>query len=150
VAALRTDERGTDPSLAGSADVEDLVEEYRRAGLVIEASIGPAATSPEGPVGTAVHRIAREALANIARHAPSNRVELRIDTADAEVRLLVADHGRPAEPPDTGAGHFGLVGMRERARALGGDLEAEPSSDGWRVTARLPLAAASRDQVLRP
>jgi len=150
VAALRTDERGTDPSLAGSADVEDLVEEYRRAGLVIEASIGPAATSPEGPVGTAVHRIAREALANIARHAPSNRVELRIDTADAEVRLLVADHGRPAEPPDTGAGHFGLVGMRERARALGGDLEAEPSSDGWRVTARLPLAAAPRDQVLRP
>jgi signal transduction histidine kinase len=148
VAALRTDERGTDPSLAGSADVADLVDEYRRAGLVIEASISSAASALDGPVGTAIHRIAREALANVARHAPHNRVELHVDLADAVVRLVVADHGQPARPPDTGAGHFGLVGMRERARALGGDLEAEPSGDGWRVAARLPLAAAPRDELL--
>jgi signal transduction histidine kinase len=38
--------------------------------------------------------------------------------------------------------------MRERARALGGELDAGPTADGWRVEARLPLAAAGREQSL--
>ena len=96
-----------------------------------------------------MHRIAREALANVARHASANRVDLRVFAGDDMVRLVVADQGRPASQPDTSAGHFGLVGMRERARALGGDLEAEPTSDGWLVTARLPMPAAQRDELLR-
>ena len=59
VAALRTDERGTDPALAGSADLVALVEEYRRAGLAIETDdrAGCRWTS-RGPPGTALHRIA--------------------------------------------------------------------------------------------
>ena len=141
VAALRTSERGTDPALAGSADVTELVDEYRHAGLVIDARIAAgagAATGLEGPTGTALHRIAREALANVARHAPRNAVELRLDVVDGEARLLVVDHGRPGRAPDPAAGHFGLVGMRERARALGGHLEAGPTADGWSVDARLP------------
>ena len=73
VAALRTDERGTDPALAGSANIIALVEEYRRAGLAIETDIAPAALDIQGPAGTALHRIAREALVNVAHHAPRNR-----------------------------------------------------------------------------
>ena len=138
VAALRTDERGTDPALAGSADLPALIEEYRRAGLVVEVAVAGPVASLEGPVGTALHRIAREALANVARHAPANAVELTLDFDDDVVHLLVLDRGRPGAPPDPNAGHFGLVGMRERARALGGGLEAGPTVDGWRVEARLP------------
>lgn len=148
VAALRTDERGTDPALAGSADLDDLVEEYRRAGIAIDSDIAPAASRLEGPVGTAVHRIAREALANVARHAPVNQVTLTVQLHGHAVHLLVVDRGRPAGPADAGDGHFGLVGMTERARALGGDLAAEPTSDGWRVSARLPLAMPD-DRLLR-
>jgi signal transduction histidine kinase len=138
VASLRTDERGTDPSLAGVADLPALIEDYRRAGLTIESTIDPRAMDLNGPVGTAVHRVAREGLANVARHAPGNRVTLSVDVNGDVVRLVVADRGRPATPPDPDSTQFGLVGMAERARALGGQFEAGPTADGWRVEVRLP------------
>lgn len=138
VAALRTDERGTDPALADAADLGELVAEYRRAGLRVRADLDESTARVTGPPATALHRIAREALANVARHAPGNEVALTTVPDDEGVRLVVADHGRPARPPAPGGGHFGLVGMRERARALGGDLEAGPTATGWRVEARIP------------
>lgn len=141
VAALRSDERGTDAALADSTDLPALVEEYRRAGLVVDATIVDAALVLDGPVGIAVHRIAREALANVARHASGNEVELRIGVEDGAAHLVVADHGFPGATPDPDSGHFGVVGMGERARALGGRLVAGPTDDGWRVEAQLPLAA---------
>jgi signal transduction histidine kinase len=150
VGSLRTSERGTDPALPGSADLIGLIDEYRRAGLEVSGVVASAAASIEGPVGAALHRISREALTNVARHAPGNRVELVVDRDDAtrEVRLVVADHGRAAVAGADDDGHFGLVGMRERARAVGGELEAGPTADGWRVEARLPLAPADRDRFV--
>lgn len=151
VASLRTSERGTDAALAGSADLVGLVEEYRLAGLDVTAVVSPRAAGIEGPVGTALHRIGREALANVARHAPGNRVELALDLdGDTdEVWLVVADHGRAPAGPQPGDGHFGLLGMRERARALGGELDASPTADGWRVEVRLPLTETDREQSRR-
>jgi signal transduction histidine kinase len=144
VASLRTSERGTDPALPGSADLAALVDEYRRAGLHVTALVEPPVTGIEGPVGIALHRISREALANVARHAPGNRVELTVDVdaGSEEVRLVVVDHGRAPGVQGGSSGHFGLVGMRERARTLGGELDAGPTDDGWRVEARLPLTVA--------
>ncbi len=98
----------------------------------------------DGPVGTALHRVAREGLANVARHAPGNHVTLTVDVSGDVVRLVVADRGRPASPPDPEVMQFGLVGMAERARALGGQFEAGPTADGWRVEARLPIAELVR------
>jgi signal transduction histidine kinase len=145
VAALRTHERGTDPALAGSADLAGLIESYRRAGIDITADV--VATEIGGPVGTALHRIAREALANVAQHAPGNRVEVRVDATTDVVHLTVVDRGEPGRRPDAQAMHFGLVGMGERARALGGAFEAGPTSDGWRVAAVLPLSASESEAV---
>lgn len=142
VAQLRTSERGTDPAPPGSADLDALVEEYRRAGLSVAAEITPDAAAVDGPAGTALHRICREALANVARHAPGNRVELvvAVDRGAGALQLAVADHGAPARAPSDGA-HFGLIGMRERAVALGGSFDAGPTADGWRVEAQVPLGA---------
>jgi signal transduction histidine kinase len=151
VASLRTDEAGTDPPLAGVEDLAALVEEYRRAGLVVEASIAPAAApAAKGPVGTALHRVARESLANVARHAPGNRVELQVDVRGNEVHLLVVDRGQAASAPDPRAAHFGLIGMAERARSLGGRFAAGPTSDGWRVEVELPIADARSSQFVSP
>ncbi|MGH9214206.1 MAG: sensor histidine kinase [Acidimicrobiales bacterium] len=151
VASLRTSERGTDHALPSSGELTALVEQYRRAGLAVTALVTERAAGIDGPVGTALHRIGREALANVARHAPGNSVELTADVdADAdEIRLVVADHGRPPAAQDSADGHFGLVGMRERARALGGELEAGPTVDGWRVAARLPLTDAGLERSPR-
>jgi len=148
VAALRTDERGTDPVLPGSADLPDLLEGYRRAGLAIDADMA-ASAAVGGPVGVALHRIAREALANVARHAPRNRVAVTVSATPDEVRLAVVDTGRPASAPDPHELRFGLIGMAERARALGGDLEAGPTPDGWRVAARLPLVGTRPEPTVR-
>lgn len=140
VTALRTDERGTDPSLAGAGEVADLVEAYRRAGLRIESRIDPDAARVDGPVGTAAHRIVQEALANVARHAPRNSVQVGLAIVDGALDAVVSDHGtRPGPLDGESGGHFGVIGMRERARALGGELAAGPHADGWEVRARLPL-----------
>jgi signal transduction histidine kinase len=96
-----------------------------------------------------VHRITREALANVARHAAGNTVEVGADLVDGTVRLVVADHGRAASAPDPNSGHFGLIGMSERARAIGGHLDAGATVDGWRVDARLPVLAAPSSELTR-
>ena len=139
VAALRADERGTDPALPGAADLALLVDDYRRAGLEVRYDVAGPLDDLDGPIGTALHRIAREALTNVARHAPRNQVTVSLAAGDDAVVLVVVDSGTPGgAAPVTGL-HFGLVGMAERARAVGGELEAGPSEDGWRVEARLPV-----------
>ncbi len=142
VAALRTTERGVDPPVAGSGDLGALVDDYRRAGLDIDERISPGVAAIGGPAGTALHRICREALSNVARHAPGNHVEIELTVGGADgrahARVLVADHGRRPHPLGKGP-HFGLLGMAERARALGGQLRATPTADGWRVEATIPV-----------
>ena len=139
VAALRTTERGVDPSLPGGAELVALVGDYRRAGLTVAAAISPEVAELSGPVAVALHRIGGEALANVARHAPTQRIELEANvTSDGQrARLRVQDRGR--RPPPVRTDGFGLLGMRERARALGGAIEAGPTSDGWVVTVEIPL-----------
>jgi signal transduction histidine kinase len=139
VAALRDDERGIDPALPGAADLALLIEDYRRAGLDVRYDAAGPLDDLDGPVGTALHRIAREALTNVARHAPGNRVTVILAAGDDAVLLRVVDSGTPGGAAPATGPHFGLVGMAERARAVGGELEAGPSQDGWRVEARLPV-----------
>lgn len=142
VESLRTSERGIDPPLPTADRLEPLVEEYRRAGLIVEATIDAQVGDLGGELGLAIHRIAREALANVARHAPKNRMELVASIDDDTVYLECSDHGQPAGPttgrPSNDRG-FGIIGMTERARSVGGDLTATPTADGWSVIARLPV-----------
>lgn len=86
-------------------------------------------------------RIAAEALANVRKHARGTDVEIRIDVRRARLRLAIADNGRGFDPRAPREG-FGLVGMRERARALGGRLQVRTGRHGTTVTASLPLTDA--------
>jgi signal transduction histidine kinase len=92
-------------------------------------------------VGVAVYRIAQEALANAARHAPRARTVLRLELSDGHVSLLAETSGTviPAPPEEGERRRYGLIGMRERASALGGEFAAGPTSEGWRVCCRFPL-----------
>ncbi|MFC0483217.1 sensor histidine kinase [Pseudarthrobacter scleromae] len=95
-------------------------------------------------VGAALYRLAQESVTNARRHARyATRVAVRV-VGDAEhVRLTVDDDGA-ASTAGGGPSGDGLVGMRERARLLGGTFHAGPSAGGWRVEAMLPRAGAPR------
>ncbi|NKZ04572.1 hypothetical protein HGB48_12530 [Actinomadura latina] len=97
-------------------------------------------------VGLTAYRILQEALSNAMRHAPGSQVEIRVsrDDGDAGIVGLGVVNGPPGggqvpRPPLPGGGH-GLLGMRERAAALGGELTARPTAEGgFAVTATLPV-----------
>ncbi|WP_245194527.1 sensor histidine kinase [Kitasatospora phosalacinea] len=91
--------------------------------------------------GLAVRRVAQEALTNARKHASGGRVDVRLAYREGEVELRVDNSAAPrgAHPVlgDSGSG-YGLLGMRERAELLGGELLAGPEDGGWRVLLRVP------------
>jgi signal transduction histidine kinase len=126
----------------GLAELPALVATVQRAGVPVTLrTTGP--DSPPEPVGLAAYRIAQEALANAARHAPGGPVNVLVDVESDRLVLTVAN-GPPstrAQPSPAGTGH-GLMGMRERAALLGGTLQAGPdATGGYRVVAVLPYRA---------
>ena len=97
-------------------------------------------------VETALYRIAQEALTNVARHSGAKRVAITLARSAVAVRLVVADDGRGFDPVARAAGgehsphSLGLVGIRERAAALGGSASIDSVPDqGTRVAVALPL-----------
>ena len=118
----------------GRPDLEGLARRMRGGGLTV-AIDGPL---PDDPVLKAtVYRIVQEALTNAARHAPGSHVEVGLGLEDGRFVVTVRDDGPGAS--DEQGGGFGLVGLAERVRALGGELAAGPApAGGFAVTARLP------------
>jgi signal transduction histidine kinase len=122
--------------------LEELLAGGRGAGLTITTRLdGELAGLPSG-VGLTAYRIVQEALSNAMRHAPGSTVEVAIRRAGEILRLDVVS-GPPANghlptPSPPGTGH-GLVGMRERAGMLGGELTAGSTPEGgFTVHATLP------------
>jgi len=94
----------------------------------------------------AAFRIVQEALTNVARHARASRVKLRLVREPDSLRITLTDNGRGLQPaPENGHG-FGILGMIERAAALGGALTVQPARrQGTQVSLRIPLAAPLPD-----
>jgi signal transduction histidine kinase len=143
VSLLRSDE---DTALApppSATEISTLVDQARIAGLAVELQTrGDLSAIPPG-TGVALYRIAQEALANAARHAPHARTVLGLELVNGRVRFVAETTGPAvATPPAEVRGRgYGLIGMRERASALGGELAAGPTPSGWRVSCELPFAA---------
>jgi len=98
---------------------------------------GPPVTVGPG-VGLAAYRIVQEALTNARRHAPGAAVDVEVHYGDGDLRLLIRDNGPGPERTAPAGGH-GLLGMRERAAAVGGELHAGAATvGGFLVEARLP------------
>ncbi|MFN3545425.1 MAG: ATP-binding protein [Thiobacillus sp.] len=101
-----------------------------------------------GPdVDIAVFRIVQEALTNIAKHAQASEVKVALSVTRTALTLTVTDNGRGIPPgaEKKGGDGFGVLGMIERATALGGELVIGPAGRrGTRVSLRLPLPAARK------
>jgi signal transduction histidine kinase len=132
----------------GLANLDSLLAEVSKAGLAVKLQVN--GTQPPLPAGVdlSAYRIVQEALTNVVKHAGPARAQVVVGYGDQEVTVEVIDDGRGAvtsvSDGRVGTGH-GLIGMRERVQAFGGDLEAGPCpGGGFRVAARLPLAADRR------
>jgi len=87
-------------------------------------------------------RIAQESLFNVWKHARASAVEVRLAKEDGALTLVIADNGVGFDPATAPSGHFGLEGIRTRARVLGAELLFDTAPDhGTRVVVRLPPAA---------
>ncbi|UFN43305.1 sensor histidine kinase [Nocardioides okcheonensis] len=120
-------------------DVRHLVEEARASGTRVEADLPDDLPDVPDGVGLAAYRIVQEALTNVRKHAGRDaRVSVRL-AVGRDLEVEVRDDGHGAASSSDGRG-LGLVGMRERAHAHGGTLEAGPATGGgFAVSARLPL-----------
>ncbi len=148
VALLRSDdEAGVAPPLPSARDIRTLVDDAQAGGLAVELHTRGDLSRIAPSVGVAIYRIVQEALANAAQHAPLARTVLGLEVADGRASLVAETTG-PTVAGSTGEPErprYGLIGMRERATALGGEFAAGPTPGGWLLSCRLPLHAEDRD-----
>jgi len=89
-------------------------------------------------------RIAQEAVTNTVKHARANQVRIRLDVEPRQLSMVVSDNGAGFEQTEAFSevgGHFGLLGMRERAERLGGELHLESQpGQGTKVEVKVPLS----------
>ena len=136
----RDDDTVVPPPLVSATEIPALVNDARTSGLPVELHTrGSLSVIPAG-VGIALYRIIQEVLANVVRHAPGAPTTVRLELAEGLVSL-VAESSEPAVavPAAKKQPGYGLVGMRERVTALGGEFDAGPTPHGWRVSCQLPL-----------
>jgi signal transduction histidine kinase len=127
--------------------LSNLMERDRFAAMGPQLKVGGAYRVLEPRVEREVARIAQEALANALQHAQASHCWVELQYASDALVLTVRDNGKGfrAEEAERKDGHFGLIGMRERALSIGGtlDVASEPGA-GTTVKLRVPLEAGAR------
>ncbi|MFT3876252.1 MAG: histidine kinase [Propioniciclava sp.] len=121
----------------GLEAIPELLSRARAAGLDVRWTGEDVRSNSDGVALTA-YRVVQEGLSNVARHAGQTQADVSLRHTGTTLEVRVSDAGRSAHwTPRPGANH-GLLGLRERAGALGGTVEAGPRGDGWLLTAFLP------------
>ncbi|MGY1709027.1 sensor histidine kinase [Geodermatophilus sp. SYSU D00758] len=147
VGVLRGGEAGEAAPLGpqpGLVDLPALVRDAREAGLPVELA-GSAAGPVDPAAGRAAYRIVQEALTNAGKHAPGAPVTVAVEQPDGELLVRVVNRAPAAAPEAPVSGGYGLVGLAERVRTLGGRFRAEPRLDGgFVVEAVLPAGPDGR------
>jgi len=145
---LRSEE---DADGSGLSQLDGLVARARAAGLPVTVTVTGAQRPLPPEADQAAYRIVQEALTNVSRHAGAASASVHLHYAPGTLSIQVDDDGK-GQVTSTGTGNgtrasgpgLGLVGMRERVSALGGQLQAGPrDAGGFRVRAELPARAPS-------
>jgi signal transduction histidine kinase len=140
---LRSEEEGS-----GLGQLDSLVERARAAGLPVTVTVTGAERPLPLDVDQAAYRIVQEALTNVSRHAGQACASVQLHYTSQTLSIQVDDDGKgtvtsTATGTRASGPGLGLVGMRERVSALGGQLQAGPQDGGFRVRAELPARAPS-------
>ncbi len=128
------DELGVEPAVAYLVD-----QQRRRGGQQIELVSELGGKRFSSLVETAVFRIVQEGLNNACRYSRSERIRVELRTDGERLHVEVRDWGEGFDPERVGAGHFGIEGIRERARLLEGNAEVQSApGDGTIIHVTLP------------
>ena len=123
----------------------------QRTGVEVELKIPPDFGRFSRELEAAVFRVVQEGLANVTKHSGSPIAIIRLEQDQDEIRLMLEDRGRGLPGglrwQSSGLVHFGvgIIGMRERAEQLGGQLEIDSNDSGTRLTLTLPLIKSNEE-----
>jgi signal transduction histidine kinase len=128
---------------AGLSQVPTLLRAFRRAGLEVSMREDGTASPLPPAADLTAYRIIQEALTNVTKHAATSSAQVRLAWDRDQVTVTVTDDGGGSRAPSERLPGYGLIGMRERATAVGGTLTAGARPQGgFLVSAHLPLRAA--------
>jgi signal transduction histidine kinase len=147
LAVFRQPDNGGGPwrPAPGLDRLEALAAAMTEGGLPVEVAVTGQPASLPAAVDLAAYRIVQESLTNVVRHAGPATATVRVSYQPDALVLEIADTGRDRTAGAARPAGHGIAGMRERAAAVGGTLQAGPSADGgFRVRARLPMGAGRR------
>jgi len=124
------------------AAVENLVHDFsERAGVMVSLDVDIDGHHLHDPLATALYRMMQEALTNVARHSGASQVEVGMRIEDGILRVHVRDNGRGIGNAEAPQKSFGVMGIRERARTLGGVAQVfSPEAGGTVVNIEIPMA----------
>lgn len=136
----------------GLTDLDALVTKSRASGMSIDLGIDGSPLAISESVQLCCYRVVQEGLTNAARHAPGAAVRVRLSYGsdlDVTITNAITTRGSLLGHPDRDG--YGLIGMRERVTAVGGDfvagdVEAANGAADFQVRARLPIAASGSDR----
>ena len=127
-----------------AAAIEHHVEKFSaQTGIACELSVSPSELNLEDQIATSLFRILQESLTNVARHSGASRVVIDLREIGENILMIVQDNGRglPSKPV-TDRKTYGLMGMRERVKILGGTLDVfNEAGAGARIEACVPKYA---------
>lgn len=130
----------------GLAETRELVAQHQASGARIELRDGLGEEQFPAAVASALYRVVGEGLTNAHRHAPGAAVTLTLTLSESdtlEIEVLNRPSGQVASEPGSGRG---LVGLRQRVQALGGQMTAGPTDEGgYRLWAELPTRFGKED-----
>jgi signal transduction histidine kinase len=124
----------------GLDQLETIVEQMRRAGMVVDLTIRGTRRALPAAIELSVYRVVQESLTNVLKHAGASKAGVVLDYRDLELIVEIADDGPGAAAAATGGS--GVAGMRERVSLCGGEFNAGRGVGGFTVRARIPLVPA--------
>ncbi|RPI24400.1 MAG: sensor histidine kinase, partial [Chloroflexota bacterium] len=124
----------------------DLVGSLKEGGISkVDLSISGENRPLSARLETGLYRIAQEAIANANRHAEARQIAIRLSFQPGQADLVIEDDGRGFNPEQVPEGRYGLIGINERVRLLGGRLSVQSSpGSGTRLEVTLPLEPARK------
>jgi signal transduction histidine kinase len=128
------------------AAIEDLIGQFSTSGIMVTSKCDPEIGRLSDSLQTTIYRVVQEALNNARHHSGTDVVRIEVKKANGDLHLDIQDFGCGFDVPSARKQGFGLLGMTERVRLLGGECLIQSEQDaGTRISVQLPIRPADNE-----